>query len=62
MMDIEFFEFLDFSLRKIPAPNSLDFYKIQKQPGGEHIKSWIFPMWFAHDFGTGIVAVKSFFD
>ena len=57
------FEFLDFSLWKIPALNSLDSYKIQKQPGGEHIlKSWIFPMRFSHDFGTGTVAVRSFFD
>jgi len=54
------FEFLDFSLWKIPIPNSLDSYKIQNQPGGKHIKSWIFPMWFSYDFGTGTVAVKSF--
>ena len=49
-----------FFVWKIPIPNSLDSYKIQNQPGGKHIKSWIFPMWFSYDFGTGTVAVKSF--
>ena len=51
---------LDFSLWKIPVPTFRDSYKIQNQPGGKHIKSWIFPMWFSYDFGTGTVAVKSF--
>ena len=58
-----FKKFLDFVSEKFiyrPTSNAkTNQNPVSKQPGGKHIKMWVFTMWFSYDFVTSTIAVKS---